>query len=176
MATRITRDEINALPDMLTNDAFVLTFGSIPGETENRRLSLQCKAMTIPGEQNATIEQMIAGFQIRQSGTRKNSGTFTATFVETYDMAVLKRLRNWKQHVRGTRTGSSIGYSQDYSVNALLEVFDTAGNKATSCTIYKVFPSDIPDINLDSGNDATAVEVQVTFTYNYPDYEEATLL
>lgn len=176
MATRITRDEINALPDALTNDAFVLTFGTIPGETENRRLALQCKTFQLPEETNNPIENMLAGFQKRQSGTRTNSGTITATFMETHDMAILTRLRTWKQNARGTYSGSSVGYSQDYSANGLVEVFDTAGNLSTTCKIYNMFPSSIEAISLDSSNNASAVEVSVTFTYNYAVYGEGVTL
>ena len=173
---RILRDEINALPDALTNDAFVLTFGSIPGETENRRLALQCQTFQLPEETNNPIEEMLAGFQKRQSGTRTNQGTISATFLETHDMAVLTRLRTWSQNARGTQSGSSVGYSQDYTVNGLLEVYDTAGNLSTSCTIYNMFPSNIDAIELNSSANAEAIKVSVTFTYNYAIYAEGTTL
>lgn len=176
MVQRIQRDEINSLPDALTNDAFTVMFGSIPGESDTRRLTLQSQSVQEPEETNETITTMLAGFQKRQSGTNTNQGTFQVTFLETVDMAVLSRIRTWKQFCRGTTTGSSVGYSQDYTRTAELTVFDTSGAVSKTVTIYKCFPSNIDSITYDSANSAQAVVVTVTFTYDYAVFGEATTL
>lgn len=176
MVQRIQRDEINSLPDALTNDAFTLMFGSIPGESDTRRLMLQCQSAQEPEETNEAITTMLAGFQKRQSGTNTNQGTFQVTFLETVDLAVLSRIRTWKQYCRGTATGSSVGYSQDYTRTAELTVFDTTGAEAKKVTIYKCFPSNIDAISYDSSNSAAPVIVTVTFTYDYAIFGEATTL
>ena len=106
MAVKIKQDEIQNLPDALTGESYVLMFGSIPGSSDNRRLTLQCKTCTIPAITNNTVEIQLAGFQKRQSGTNTNAGTFTCTFMETHDMAISSRLRTWLQYTRGTTTNS----------------------------------------------------------------------
>lgn len=173
MVQRIQRDEINSLPDALTTESFTLLFGSIPGESDTRRLTLQCQSVQEPEETNETITNMLAGFQKRQSGTNTNQGTFTVTFLETVDMAVLSRIRTWKQYARGTNTGSSIGYSEQYTRTANLTVFDTTGAAVKEVQIYKCFPSNIEAITYDSSNAAASVVVTVTFTYDYAIFGEA---
>ena len=174
MATRIQLAEIQSLPDVLTNESFVLMFGSIPGESENKRLTLQCQSAVIPGTTNNKVSSTLAGFTRHQSGTRTWQGTMSVTFLETKDMAVLSRLRTWDQYCRGTQSGVSIGYSEDYTVDGELTVFDSTGAKSTSCKIYNMFPTDVPDITLDSSGQAAAVTVSVTFSYDYAEYEEGT--
>lgn len=176
MSVKIERDEIENLPDMLTNESFVLMFGSIPGESENRRLSLQCKTCQIPEEQNDTIDFRLAGYQKRQSGTNSNGGTFACTFSETHDMAVSKRIRTWYQHCRATTTNNSNGYSADYSRTAELTVFDTAGNVSATYKIYKVSPASIDAVSLDSSGSATPVDISVTFRYDYCEFGDSETL
>lgn len=176
MAVKIKQDEIQNLPDALTGESYVLMFGSIPGSSDNRRLTLQCKTCTIPAITNNTVEIQLAGFQKRQSGTNTNSGTFTCTFMETHDMAISSRLRTWLQYTRGTTTNSSIGYSEDYSRTATLTVFDTAGNESATYTIYKVSPQEIGEVALNSAGNAEAIEISCTFRYDYCIYGDSVTL
>lgn len=176
MAVKIKQDEILNLPDALTNEAFLLMFADIPGSSENRRLSLQCKTCQIPALTNETIQIQLAGYQKRQSGTNTNTGTFSCTFMETHDMAISSRLRTWMQHCRGTTTNSSIGYSEDYNRTATLTVFDTTGAESAVYTIYGVSPQEISEVGLDSSNSAAAVEISCTFRYNYCIYGDSTTL
>ena len=176
MAVKIKHDEIQNLPDALTGESYVLMFGSIPGNSENRRLTLQCKTCTIPALTNNTVEIQLAGYQKRQSGTNTNAGTFTCTFMETHDMAVSSRLRSWLQYTRGTTTNSSIGYSEDYSRTATLTVFDTTGKEAATYTIYKVAPAEISDVTLDASQNAAAMEISCTFRYDYCIYGDSVTL
>ena len=176
MARKITLAESQSLPDFLTNEAFVLMFGSIPGESDTKRLMLQCKTAPIPAETVESLEGQIAGYKKHQSGIRTWSGTLSVSFLETKDMAVLKRLRTWQQFCRGTQTGISVGYSEDYTRTGEVTVFDSTGKVATTCKIYKMFPTEIPEVSLDSSGSAAAVEVSVTFSFDYCDYGEETQL
>jgi len=176
MVVKIKQDEIQNLPDALTGESFVLLFGSIPGNSDTRRLALQCKTCQIPALSNETITIQLAGYQKRQSGTNTNDGTFTCTFNETHDMAISNRLRTWMQYCRGTTSNSSMGYSEDYGRTATLNVFDTAGNLSATYTIYKVSPQAIDAIALDSSQNAQAVEVSCTFRYDYCEYGDSITL
>lgn len=176
MVVKIKQDEILNLPDALTNEAFVLMFADVPGSSENRRLSLQCKTCQIPALNNETITVQLAGFQKRQSGTNTNDGTFTCTFMETHDMAISSRLRTWQQYCRGTTTNSSIGYSEDYNRTATLTVFDTTGAESATYTIYGISPQSVDAVSLDSSANAAAVEVSCTFRYNYCIYGDSQTL
>lgn len=176
MVKKITQDEIMNLPDALTNEAFVLMFDSIPGSSNGKRLTLQCKTCLIPALTNETIQIQLAGFQKRQSGNNTNSGSLTCTFIETHDMAISSRLRTWLQYCRGTTTNSSIGYSEDYNRTATLTVFDTTGKEAAVYTIYGMSPQEISDVNLDSSSSSTTVEISCTFRYNYCVYGDSKTL
>lgn len=176
MVKKITRDEIQNLPDVLTNEAFVLLFDSIPGSSDGKRLTLQCKNCTIPALTNDTITIQLAGFQKRQSGTNTNGGKINCTFTETHDMAISSRLRTWMQYCRGTTTNSSIGYSEDYSRTATLTVFDTTGKEAATYTLYKVSPEEVSDVSLDSSASASPVEIACTFRYDYCIYGDSQTL
>lgn len=176
MVKKIEQSEIQALPDALTNEAYTLVFGSIPGSSDSRRLTLQCKTFQMPAFTNEKVEVMLAGYQKRQSGTNTNTGSISSTFLETKDMAVLSLLRTWMQNARGTYTNSSIGYSDTYTRTGELTVFDSTGAVSTTCKIFKMWPSEISEIALDSSNPAQAVEVSVTWSYDYCEYGEQTTL
>jgi hypothetical protein len=176
MVTRIEREEIAALPDTLTNESFLVVFGSIPGSSDTKPLTLLCNKCSFPRESLGRIETRIAGFIKRQAGMQENDGTWTLTFVETIDMAVLSRLRTWKEQCRGKRSGVSVGYSEDYSTSVEVTIFDSTGAKADSGKYYKVFPIEIPEVNFDSTQTGQAIEVAVQFSYDYFVPEKGTTL
>jgi hypothetical protein len=176
MVKRITQNEINSLPDFLTNAEFVMMFGSIPGMSSTKRLTLQCKSTAIPGETVERVSETLAGFEKGQAGGRTWSHTLSVTFAETRDLQISKAFRTWMQMCRGTKSGSSMGYSKDYQVDVDIYVFDTAGEMVKSCTIYGVQPTEFPEIGLEGGTSHAVVNVAITFGYNYSSNDENTEL
>jgi len=167
MVQRISRDEINALPDMLTNESFIALFGTIPGSTDNRRLMLQCTKCTFPERAIAQLEATIATFKRYQAGPSTTGGTFDITFNETTDLLVYSKLKTWMEICRGTRTGLSMGYSDSYSIDLPITIFDSTGKEVVVGTYYKVFPTRIPEVSLDSSGTGNVIELNIQFSYDY---------
>lgn len=169
---RIQRSEINALPDFLTDGNFVLMFGSIPGSASTKRLALQCKSTSIPGETVERLSEQLSGYDKGQAGNRDWSHTFSVTFAETKDLEISSKFRAWMQYCRGTQSGSSVGDSSSYTVNVEVYVFDSAGNQVKTTTIYKVFPTEFPETTFQGGINQAIVESSITFGFDYASNSE----
>jgi len=167
MVTRITRDEINALPDMLTNESFVALFGTIPGSTDNKRLTLQCTKCSFPSKSIAALEATIATFKRYQAGPVETGGEFRITFNETTDFVVYSKFKTWMEMCHGTNNGVSAGYTDSYSITLPITIFDSTGKEVVVGTYYKVFPKSLPEISLDSSGSGEVVSIDVTFSYDY---------
>lgn len=172
MVKRITRNEINALPDFLTNGNFVMMFGTIPGTATTKRLTLQCKSTSVPGVSVERLSQELAGFERGQAGGKSWSHSLTVTFAETRDLYISKTLRSWMEMCRGTNGGISIGDSGMYTVNVDIYVFDNNGEMVKTCTLFKLFPTEFPDTEFQGATAQAMVEPQITFGYDYASNDE----
>lgn len=173
MATRInyTQETLGNLTDVLTNDAFVLQFARIPnGYGTPQDLRLRCKSVSLPDMSNEAIAVDLHSFQMNFRGRKRNgSGDVNVTFVEFKDAKVSTALRGWHEYVVGTQSGNSAGYKKDYSTTCVLTVFDTVGAPALEFTIYNMFITMFPELQLDSSAQA-AMEHSCTFKCDY--YEQ----
>lgn len=168
---RISFQEVAALPDVMDVIAYEIIFGSIPGGTNSRGLTLRSKDANIPGISNEKFSVTLHGHTRHFRGRATPSGTWATTFVETVDMYTWRTLWRWHQRVVGLRSGNSEGYLADYSVTAQLNVYDTTGAKSYSGLIYELFPQEVPDVQV-SGEASAAMNVPVTWSFSLIDYDE----
>ena len=166
MVTRISLDEAQSLPDILSAENYRFQMGSIPGWGDSTPLEIKCQSVAVPGRSNTPIEVALGSFIRSFSGLNRWNTTVAATYVETIDMDTLQTLRTWLEQIRGTRSGTSIGDIRDYSINPVLTVFDQAGRVADTIYFYNFWIDTISDFTMEGAN-STAIQVQATFKYDY---------
>jgi len=164
--TRINYDETAGLKDPMPADNFELVFGNIPNYSgATRNLTIRAQQAVIPGMNNDVMPVTLHGFDFIFSGKNTWPKTLTVAFVESsQDMEVMTAIGLWQQAVRGTKSGTSLGYSSQYSADLRLNVYDSPGNLAKSVLIKRAMPQDRPDIQLDSTSTQAMLQ-NITFGY-----------
>lgn len=162
---RIAWSEVDALPDILSTDGYALVLGSIPGAGMATDLTIKCQNVSIPGFSTEAYEVALHGFVKRFRGRKMFPRQLTATFYEDSNFATLNKLRNWSEFVAGAESGTSQGYQADYSVDAVLYIYDTTGREINRTFIEHVYPQDVPDVQLDSTSSQGMI-ISVTFSYD----------
>ncbi len=165
MAKHIAYDEVAGLDDAMPAGEFRILFGTIPGGGDANQLSLRCQQVVIPGMDNEVMPVTLHQFDFIFSGKNTFPKVLVCSFVEgAKNMPAHKALVNWQQAVRGTKSGTAIGYIKDYSITAELHVFDSSGATARKAKIEKLLIQSVPDTQLDS----TSVQpmlINATFGY-----------
>ena len=171
----ISQSQIQTLPDILSTERFVLRFGTVPtyGDTFFA-LTLRCQDTQLPGVQDQSFQVMLQGHTRNFRGMRTYQHILSATIIEGADMAALTALRQWKEFVVGTDSGSSGGYIAMYSVTATLEIYDVMGNLADFCNIYRCYIHTIQDGQM-SGTGSQPFMVSADFQYDYIEYNNVAI-
>ncbi len=163
--TRINYDQVAGLADAMPTDNYEIIFGTIPGGGDSRELTLRAQQVVIPGMSNEVLAVTLHSFDFVFSGKNTFPKTLTIGFVEgSKNMPVMKAIERWQQMVRGTKSGTSAGYSREYTVDAELNVYDSPGNLVKTCKLIRMMPQDRPDIQLDSTSTQAMLQT-ITFGY-----------
>jgi hypothetical protein len=162
---RTSLQDVAGLPDPLLSYNFDLIFPSIPGGGNSRGMTVKCMSTALPGMQ---IEQQTAalhGVEVNYAGRQIWQKTFQATFIETRDADTRKQIRRWIEFARNNR-GNSGHYKADYSVDAIMLLYDDIPNVIQETKIVGCFPTQLDDVNME-GSQGTIVQVSVTFSYDW---------
>jgi hypothetical protein len=163
----ITLDEVNKQKDVMDTVHFALRFGNIPGFSgDSSPMTILCQTASIPGLTIEPVEVGLHGHTVRFRGRKTFSGTMSIGFVETASYEIQRRLRAWNEYCVGTNTSSSGGYKDQYAITAELEVYDVTQKIADRLSIFGVWPSDVPEVQLD-GQSAQAMLINPSFTFDY---------
>jgi hypothetical protein len=171
---RIALNDIQNLPDILSTEHFTLQLGTIPGGGDSNGLMLKCADANVPGFSTENYEAMLAGTVRNFRGRKMYPRTLAVTFLEDSSMTTLNALRNWMEQIVGTNSNTSIGGIAVYSVNALLTIFDMAGNDIDEITFMNCFIQDVPDVQV-TGESSTLWRVPATFKYDWISYNGVTI-
>jgi hypothetical protein len=172
----LTQSQMQALPDVLASDRFIINFGSIPGYGDTSSdLTLKCMDVQISGNSNERFEVPLGNVVRSFRGKKNYSRTLACTFAETVDLTTLAALRQWLEQVVGTDSGNSQGYINDYSVTAQIQVFDTTGAVADNVSVFRCFIIDLQDHNMQTQS-SQAVTLNATFSYDYVEYANTPIL
>lgn len=164
---RVSLTDLYQVPDILSGEAWYFLITNIPGSNGNtRNLALKCVNSTLAGGTNEKMTVPLHGHQINFTGRSIQGQSLPITYYEDSTMDTWRNLRAWEQYVKGRRSGNSAGYKRDYSVNGILEIYDTTGKMINSTKYYHLFPQEIPDTTFD-GTSSTAIQIQCTFSYDY---------
>ena len=153
-----------ALPDVLSLDRFELLLSPSGSTDLNAVLSVRCNQLSIPEEQIEPMLVSIQGLEFNYRGRHIFDRMIQATFVETIDAAVNTGIRTWIQQVAGSESGNGATKSQ-YATDGTINVFDQSGNAAIIFSLDNVWPSSLPQMQLD-GSQAAPYYQQAGFTYD----------
>lgn len=160
-----TLEEILNIRDPMLNDNFDLTFASVPGNGDPRKLRVQCKSGVKPGMSLQQAEMELFGHKTLHAARKTFSNSMSISFHESYDAIINRTLERWSETARKTQTQSGT-FKAGYTTTATLNTYDQTGAKAQSWRIYNVWPTEVPDAQFD-GAGGTAMTVDATLAYDY---------
>jgi hypothetical protein len=174
-ATRVQLNDIETLPDILSSEHFALNLGAVPGfGGDGRDLLLKCIDANIPGFSTESYEVPLHGVVRNFRGRKMYPRSLAVTYVEDSNMQTLNTLRVWMEQIVGANTNTSVGGIAQYSVSAVLTIFDQTGRVIDEVRFINLFIQDIPDVQV-TGESSTAMRVTCTFKYDYVIYSGVTL-
>lgn len=162
----ITLDQAESVPDALTGEHFNLILGTLPGGITTDLLTIKCLTAAIPGFSNETVEVNFAAYARKFRGRKMYPRTISLSWFEDVRTTTLRSLRQYHEYIVGSRSGVSQGYIRDYSVPAVLQIYDTAGRLCDQSEFGYFFLQDVQDIQLSSENSAS-VQVNAVFNYDW---------
>ena len=163
----IALNDVLGIPDILDASRFLMLFGQVPGGgSDTRHLSIKAFNVTMPGVNSEAFEAVMGGRSVNFRGRRVYNNPVSLSFYEDSRMQTLTTLRTWMEYVVGTQSGNSVGYVDDYSVDASLIIFDTTGARVAQHTIYRVYPVDIGEVSL-SSESSTSLQITAQFRFTY---------
>lgn len=177
MVSPIIRSQINALPDMLSADRFVLLFSNIPNTKNNPFTDFSIKVLqgSIPGVNQEDFQVSIASFVRNFRGRKIFDNNVNFSMAETVDFTTHNTLRAWHEYIAGTESGNSGGYSDDYAVTATIYTFDTTGLQVDAANFYKIRPVSLPDTLLSNDN-TSPMMTSCNFAFDWVDFNSINIL
>lgn len=156
----ISFSEVNSMPDILSNGRFTVFFPSLPnGGGDGKPLSLSNTEITLPAYETAQIIVKIMGWSIAFAGRRIQNNTLSMSFLETVEGNVHPALVNWQIAAAGTLNAGGMR-KNDYSIEAMISVYDTTGRVSLNFIANNVWPMRVTPTTLsDDGSQPARVEV-----------------
>lgn len=159
---------VQALPDAAQAWNFDLFFPTIPGSSRpGINLTYRCKTTELPSSSIEAVSIELHGVKKQEAGRATYTHSFNSTFMEAIDYATYQDLRRWRAYMRSWK-GNSGTNSQAYKINAEMDLYDNAGNPAQTVIIVGLFPTEIGQVSF-NGAESTALEVPVTWSFDYLD-------
>lgn len=168
---RTSHAQVMALPDAAQTVNFDLLFPFVPGGSDAQSLTVRCKTTDLPGSKIEGIDIELHGVKKREAGRAMYDHTFQATFMEAVDYKTYQLFRRWRDTARSWKnnTGANSG---GYKVNLELDVYDNQGNTVRTMKLVGAWPEEVAQISY-NGAESQAVELQVTFSFDYLDDGES---
>lgn len=164
---RVTLNEYQSLPDVLSAEHFAFNLADVPGFGDGYPLLIKCIDANIPGFSNEAYEVPLHGMVRNFRGRRMYPRSLAVSFIEDTTLGTLSALRGWMEQIVGTQSNTSVGGVADYGVTATLTIFDQAGNTVDEIQFINTFLQDVPDIQV-TGESSALLRVTATFRYDYP--------
>jgi hypothetical protein len=161
--------QVESLPDPLIGENFNLILGTVPLAGDTSPLIIKCADAIIAGFSNESQEMQVSGQVRKVRGRKMYPRTFSVTFYEDITMNTLQLLRTWHEAIVGSDSGTSIGNVADYSVLAMLQVFDQKNALADQIEYVNCFIQDVQDVSL-SSESTQLVRVSCVFNYDRAEY------
>ena len=164
--SRVSYTEVDAQPDPLDQVHYRLFFPRIPGATlSTQTLEINTQTAVWAGSSNEVYEVTRHGWTKSYRGRATWPRTLSLAFVELSNAGVTKLLKGWKEETAGSESNNSQGFSNEYKVTAILEIYDTTGEVAHTQTFEGLMIQEVQDTNMD-GSASGQVLINATFKYD----------
>lgn len=163
-----TLDEVLKAADPMLSDNFELLIPNVPGASgqDARAMRIQCKTAVKPGSTINEVLVELFGHATNHAGARTYSHDFQVTYIEVADGRIGRALEAWANECRNhdTQTGS---FKEDYATDAEFIIYNQPGEKIATHEIVGLWPKQVPDLNFDGAQGTQAVELSVSFSFDY---------
>ena len=173
--SRISQARVQALPDLISTEAFEFLLGTLPIAGAVPELTVKCLSTSIPGFSNEAYEANLHSHVRRFRGRKMYSRDLAATFLESYKSDTTTAFRSWHEYIVGTNSATSSGYIADYGINPDLVLYDMTGAEIDRISFFRFFLKESPDIQV-TGESSTLMQMETTFSYDYWKSANTTIL
>lgn len=151
--------------DPMLADNFDLTFASVPGDGDNKKLTIQCKTAVKPGTTIQEVEVELFGHKVMHAAKRDWSHDMAVEFVEDSKGTITQQLENWAEVIRAHDTQHG-AFKSEYAVDATFRIYDQAGDVAKEYKIVNCWPSEVPELQFD-GSGGQALNLSASFKFDH---------
>ena len=134
-------------------------------------INVLCRAAEIPAATIGTIDVQYFGRAVRFAGNR-TFADWTVTVLNDEDFALRDAFEAWSNGINTLETNVRIpaantpAADRGYKTTATVVQYGKAGNKLRTYEFMGIYPTEVPTIGLDWGNEAIE-EFTVAFTYDH---------
>lgn len=154
------------IKDPMLSNLFTFEIPNIPtGTADEQYVLLQCQQVAKPGWTINNVEAQLFGHTLEYAGNKTFGHDLSATYVDNSKGTILRIFEKWGEICRGSKTQTG-SYKNDYARDAKLTIFDTNNQAVLIYTIYGVWPSQLPDTQLD-GTNATLISHGIGLKYDW---------
>jgi len=132
-------------------------------------LKFSVKAAEFPASTVGDIQVNYMGRVIHWYGDREYGGTWQTTCILDGQWQTFNNIYKWSQGMGGANkiVSEDINSHQNFKTDAYVTAYSTDGRPAHRVQLHGLWPQDVGAISMDWGQQNAAVEVQVTWVYDY---------
>lgn len=167
--SEFTFDEIRSLGDAHKTYQYKLVIAPLPGsgDVDERILSMRNVSCNLPATGVDVVTYNLAGFTMHEAGLTNQNGQWSATFVESSNVGVRRRLDSWLSLCNERLTNVQLPKST-YQTTCEVRLHD--GQKKTQYVgkFYGFFITGISQLSLDNKSSGSGAvnQVQANFSYD----------
>lgn len=165
---RTSLADARSLPDPLLTYNWDIIVPIMPGTSNTRSFTFKALSTSIPGKMLEQVPVNLGPAELRYAGRENNSHSWACTIHETRDVGTRDMLRRWQSLARNNIANTGT-YKAIYAVTADLVLYDDIPSEVRRITMLGLWPETIDDSQLDRASGA----VQVSVTFSYDDFTEA---
>lgn len=156
--------------DPWLSNLFTFEIPNVPtGAQDEEKLLVQCQSTVLPGWTINQVEVALFGHTLEYAGNLTYNHDMSTTYIDNSKGDIRRIMEKWGDKCRSGKTQLG-SYKNEYSRTAKLTIYDTAGKAVLAYNIYGLWPSTLPDGNLD-GTSATAISHAIGFKMDW--YEKS---
>lgn len=142
------------------------------GQTSNtmgNMLKFSVKAATFPAATVGDLAVNYMGRVIHWYGDRQYAGTWATTCILDGQWKIFNAIYAWNQGMGGANriVSEDLNMHQHFKCDAFVTAYSTDGQAAHSIMLKGLWPQDIGEISMDWSSTDAAVDLAVTWVYDY---------
>lgn len=142
---------------------------NMPGTPNSRPFTIKAMTTSIPGASIEKVEVPLHGAVNNYAGRPMFPRTLQMTLLETRDIGTRDMMRRWQKIARNLQNNSG-AYKDVYSTTIEMVLYDDIPSEVKSIKLVGAWPETLDDSGVD-GSQSAAVNISVTFSYDFIDEE-----